>query len=78
MLHSPDEIQDHIVQYYENLLTETEEWRPKLDGLNFDQLDFYAVSWLERPFEENEVYQVVSGMCKDKAPGLNGFSMAFF
>lgn len=33
---------------------------------------------LERPFEKAEVLQVVSGMCKDKALGLDGFSLAFF
>jgi hypothetical protein len=34
--------------------------------------------WLERDFEENEVWEVVKGMEGDKAPGLDGFSMAFF
>lgn len=52
---SPEDIQDHIVNYYEDLLKETSEWLPKLDGLNFDQLDVSAASWLERPFEEAEV-----------------------
>lgn len=71
-------IQDHIVQFYEVLLTETADWRPNLDDLVFDSLDSLSASWLERPFEENEVYQVVCGMVKDKAPGLDGFSMGFF
>jgi hypothetical protein len=34
--------------------------------------------WLERDFEENEVWEVVKGMEGDKAPGPDGFSMAFF
>lgn len=57
------------MQYYEDLLAQTVEWRPKLDGLNFDQLDSGVASWLERPFDEEEVHLVVRGMCKDKAPG---------
>ncbi|XP_040999973.1 uncharacterized protein LOC121246055 [Juglans microcarpa x Juglans regia] len=56
---SPNEIQDHIVKYYEDLISETAEWRPKLDGLNYDQLDSGAASWLERLFEEADVHQVV-------------------
>ena len=34
--------------------------------------------WLDRPFEEDEVFGVVSGFNGDKSPGLDGFSMAFF
>lgn len=78
VLHSPEEIQDHIVQYYEDLLAEKVEWHPKLDGLLFDQLDSDVAGGLERPFDEEEVHLVVRGMCRDKAPGPDGFSMAFF
>jgi hypothetical protein len=34
--------------------------------------------WLERDFEEMEVWEVVKGMDGDKALGLDGFIMAFF
>jgi hypothetical protein len=33
---------------------------------------------LERPFEEEEVIGVVQGFVRDKAPGPDGFPMAFF
>jgi hypothetical protein len=33
---------------------------------------------LENPFEEKEVREVIKGMDRDKAPGPDGFSMAFF
>ena len=33
--------------------------------------------WLDRPFEDDEVFGVVSGFSGDKSPGLDGFSMAF-
>ena len=36
------------------------------------------VSWLDRPFEEDEVFGVVSGFNGDKLPGPNGSSMVFF
>ena len=34
--------------------------------------------WMEREFEGNEVWEVVRKMKGDKAPGLDGYSMAFF
>jgi hypothetical protein len=33
--------------------------------------------WLERDFEEREVFEVVQAMNRDKAPGPDGFSMGF-
>ena len=34
--------------------------------------------WLERDFEEMEVWEVVKGMDRDKTSGPAGFTMAFF
>ncbi|XP_041009220.1 uncharacterized protein LOC121253280 [Juglans microcarpa x Juglans regia] len=33
-----DEISNHVVKYYENVLSEQFSWRPRLDGLTFDVL----------------------------------------
>ncbi|XP_035545987.1 uncharacterized protein LOC118348461 [Juglans regia] len=66
------------VQYYETLLTESATWRPKLDALHFEAINSQSVSVLERFFVEEEIYKVISGMAKDKAPGPDGFSMGFF
>jgi hypothetical protein len=41
-------------------------------------LDAVEASSLEFPFEEKEVLEVVKGMNRDKAPGPDGFSIAFF
>jgi hypothetical protein len=49
-----------------------------VDGIFFDSISESDASWLERSFEEEEVRKVVSTMNGDKAPGPNGFSMAFF
>jgi hypothetical protein len=49
-----------------------------LDNLAFDSLDAVEASSLEFPFEEKEVLEVVKGMNRDKAPGPDGFSIAFF
>lgn len=53
VLYSKDaEIRDHVLDYYENLLSEQAEWRLMLDRLNFDSLDLQDAAWLERPYEE--------------------------
>ncbi|KAF5442537.1 hypothetical protein F2P56_035184 [Juglans regia] len=44
----------------------------------FDVLDPQVAERLERPFEEVEIRSVIKGMAGDKAPGPDGFSMAFF
>jgi hypothetical protein len=67
----------HIVKFYQKLFTEQSRWRPLVDGISFDSILESEANWLERDFEE-EVRKVVSVMVEDKAPGSDGFSMAFF
>jgi len=47
-------------------------------GISFSSIDADECLWLERGFEEQEVWEVVREMNGDKAPGPDGFSMAFF
>jgi len=49
-----------------------------MDNLVFDNLDAGETSSLELPFEEREVLEVVKGLNRDKAPGPDGFTLAFF
>ena len=67
------EVAAQVVQFYKNLYQQFEEWRPFVEGLEFDQ-----IGELERSFEKDEILSVVRDMEGDKAPGLDGFSMAFF
>ena len=52
--------------------------RPLLDGIQFSSISDKDAIWLERPFDEDEIAIVVQGCNGDKAPGLDGFSLAFF
>jgi hypothetical protein len=74
--HSSD--QDHIVTFYKSLFTEPLSWRPRLDNLEFDSLNVEEASSLEDPFEERKVREVIKGMDRDKAPGPDSFTLAFF
>jgi hypothetical protein len=75
---NPGEIQEHIVQFYKNLYFENCSWRPRVEGLSFLSIDADESSWLEREFEEKEVWDVIRDFNGDKAPGPDGFTMAFF
>ncbi|XP_030963792.1 uncharacterized protein LOC115984952 [Quercus lobata] len=45
------EVAVQVVNFYKNLYQESEEWRPFVEGLEFDQLDGLERGWLERRFE---------------------------
>ena len=71
-------ISNHIINFYESLFSEPLSWRPRVDNLEFDVLNADKVSSLEDPFEEREVREVIKVIDRDKAPGLDGFSLTFF
>jgi len=47
-----------------------------VDALYFSPIDAEKGTWLEREFEEQEVWEVVCNLNGDKASGPNGFTMA--
>ena len=49
-----------------------------MEGLEFDQIDGLERDWLERRFEKEEILLALNELAGDKAPGPNGFSLAFF
>ena len=49
-----------------------------MEGLEFDRIGDMERVWLERKFEREEILQVVKDLEGDKAPGPDGFSMAFY
>ena len=52
--------------------------RPALDDVDFFSISMEDASWLDRPFEEEEVFEVINDFNGEKAPSPDGFSMAFF
>ena len=73
-----DAIKDHISCFYKNLYIEETIRRPILDDLHFDSISSEEAVWLERPFENDEIFNVVSNMNGDKSLGPDGFSMTFY
>ena len=72
------EMTDQVVKFYKNLYKDTEEWRPFVEGLEFYQIEGLERDWLERRFENEEIFRVVKELEGDKASGPDGFSMAFY
>jgi hypothetical protein len=78
----PAVITNHIVQFYKTLYSEQYQGKPirlfapMMENLN--SIDEGERVWMEREFGEEEVWEVVRKMKGDKAPGPDGFSMAFF
>ena len=67
-----------VVNFYKNLYEESKEWRPFMEGLEFDQIDGSERGWLERRFEKEEILLTLNELAGDKAPSPDSFSMAFF
>eukprot|EP00268_Persea_americana_P008169 TRINITY_DN13144_c0_g1_i12.p1 TRINITY_DN13144_c0_g1~~TRINITY_DN13144_c0_g1_i12.p1 ORF type:complete len:489 (+),score=85.97 TRINITY_DN13144_c0_g1_i12:613-2079(+) len=77
-LQSEEEITGHVVDFYTELFTK-EDWdRPSLDNLDFISLEESDSDWLEKAFDEEEVKAAVFNKKGEKAPGPDGFPLAFF
>ena len=61
-----------------NLYSEQQVQHPFSNVLDFPRISGDNVDWLEKPFEESKVLDVIMGFNGDKSPGPDGFSMAFF
>ena len=72
------DIKDGVVHAFHSLLAETDEWRPRCNGLQVGVLEGEAAALLEAPFSEEEVFGALSDLNGDKAPGPDGFTMAFW
>ena len=52
------EVANQVVQFYKKLYTKTKEWRPFVEGLEFDQIEGLERECLERRFEKEEIVRV--------------------
>ena len=75
---SESEIRDGVVDFYKGLYSEREAWRPVLGGVEFNTIDSAEALQLEGPFSEEEVETALNQMSGDKAPGPDGYTIAFY
>ena len=73
-----EEVRSKVVHFYQSLYSKSNTWRPSMDGLEFSSIEEDERLELERDFSKEEMVKVLQEMEGDKAPGLDGFTMAFF
>ena len=71
-------IENCITQIFMNLYSEQQVIRPFPNVLEFPMISRDNAVWLERPFKEAEVFEVIQNFNGDKSAGPDGFPMAFF
>ena len=74
----PENIVKCISRFYRQLYSENVAHRPVLDNVEFSRISKEDAIWLERPFDEEEVFGGINSFNGDKVPSPNGYSMAFF
>ena len=72
------EIKKEVSRAFQGMLVDPGDWKPGIDGLNFERLEELDVEGLDKPFSEEEVFGALSGFCGEKASGSDDFSMAFW
>ena len=72
------EIKEVLVNAFQNMFYALDCWRPPLPGLSFNVIRPEEPSKLEEVFTEKEIWAAISKLNGDKAPGPNGFPIAFW
>ena len=72
------EVREGIANAYQQLLSESSGWKADIGGLLLKQISQSEAEAIELPFSEVEIYATLMGMNGDKAPGPDGFTMAFW
>ena len=71
-------MREKIANAYQQLLSDTSGWKVDIGGLLLKQISQSEVEALELPFSELEIHVVLMGMNGEKAPGPDGFTVAFW
>ena len=72
------EIREGIANAYQQRLSEDLGWKADIERIQLDQISQQEAESLEISFSENEIHSALMEMSGDKAPGPDGFTMAFW
>ena len=72
------EINDGLVAAFQNLFSAPGGWSPSLSDLAINEIGSEEAARLEESFLEEEIWTAISGLNSDKAPGPDGFPIAFW
>ena len=78
MLDNSESITEEILLYFEKLYLSPpgESWR--VEGIDWSPILEESVSRLDSPFVEEEIFNAIFQLDRDKAPGPDGFTIAMF
>lgn len=76
--YTQDDISTHILDFFRSLYTEGDWDRPSQDSLHFASIGEDIENWLEREFDEQEVWAMVFCSSCENAQGSDGCPVAFF
>ena len=71
-------IQNGIVDEFKGQLSEPGGWRPAFPNISLEELGTEDAGSLEVGFFEEEVSTAIAGLNGEKAPGPDGFPIAFW
>ena len=71
-------MREGVANAFHQLLSENSEWKADIEGLHLDHLSLQEVESLELLFSEEEIRSALMKMNGDKAPCLDGFTVAFW
>ena len=77
-LEKEDEIKDGLVAAFQNLFSDSRGWSSLLPDLEINEIGLEESARLEESFSEEEIWTAISGLNSDKAPGPDGFPIAFW
>ena len=77
-LSEEQEVREGVANAYQQLLSKNSEWKADIGRLQLEQINQQEAGNLELPFSEVEVHSALMDMNGDKAPGLDGFTVAFW
>ncbi|XP_075092306.1 uncharacterized protein LOC107821421 [Nicotiana tabacum] len=78
VIEDPERIENEIIEFYKELYTEPEQWRPTVNFENTTSISESERESLQSNFEEQEVLSSLKMCASDKAPGPDGYTMGFF
>ncbi|RVW76690.1 hypothetical protein CK203_047574 [Vitis vinifera] len=77
-LEEDQEVREGIANAFHQRLSEDVGWKADIEGIQLNRISQQEAKSLEIPFSENEIHSALMEMSGDKAPGPDGFTMAFW
>lgn len=77
-IEAKEQIKQETLDFFENLYTELEVWRLSVNFEGTTTITEEEKVELEKPLEEEEIKAAIDSSSPGKAPGPDGYTMAFF